>query len=534
LQANSEIIRRWAIEVLGRIKDPQAVGLLVRLAQQDEDWWVREKAIEALGELGDKRVTPYLLDLMNESPELLLSSLRALAALEATESTTHILPLLHTSPPDVQLAILECLEAFHCIDCAGDVMPLLQAESPEVSRAAFQLLNRWEARAKQQADPFLSLSGSPLDQILIAAHKAQGEDLLLAPNRKAYIKQHGNIQPLSEHIFRAEQLESILIPHLNANQLEQLQNINDIDFSYDVSSHNLRFRAHLFYQHGGLSAVFRHIDSRLASFDKLGLPSQVKTFSKLNHGLVIVGGPTGSGKSTTLAAIINDINRHSNRHIISLEDPNEVLHSSEKSLVNQREIGSHTLSFEKALRSALRQDPDVILVGEMRDLTTISLAITAAETGHLVFGTLHTVSAETTVDRVINAFPAHQQEQIRSMLAQSLKAVVCQYLLKRKDQNGRCLASEVMLNTDAIGNLIRKAKQFQISSVIATSREAGMHLMDHDLMRLYEEGLVYADEVYMKAKNKQDFEKLLAEEEFGQRNRVSSSMSVVVGTALKH
>jgi twitching motility protein PilT len=242
------------------------------------------------------------------------------------------------------------------------------------------------------------------------------------------------------------------------------------------------------------------------------LPEIVRTFAHLKNGLVLVGGPTGAGKSTTLAALIADINKNSARHIITLEDPIEVVHNPVKSLITQREIGTHSRAFSYALRATLREDPDVILVGEMRDLPTIQFAVTAAETGHLVFGTVHTVSVANSIDRMVNVFPPDEQPQVRSMLSGSLRAVCCQHLLQRKDKEGRVLAVEVMINSDPIASLIRKGKTFQIPSVLATSREQGMQAMDSELMRLYKEGIVSKEEAYMKANNKADFESLFEEQ----------------------
>jgi twitching motility protein PilT len=236
----------------------------------------------------------------------------------------------------------------------------------------------------------------------------------------------------------------------------------------------------------------------------------VHSFAELKNGLVLIGGPTGSGKSTTLAGIIDHINRTSARHVVTLEDPIEVIHQQKKCLINQRELGTHTISFEKALRATLRQDPDVILVGEMRDLDTVRFALTASETGHLVLGTVHTVSVDTSIDRMINVFPGGQQPQVRALLADTLRAVMCQYLLKRKDEKGRILAVEVMTNNEAVANLIRKGKTFQIPSVIATQREAGMQSMDSDLERLYKAGLVTAEDAYMKSSNKKNFELVIS------------------------
>ncbi|MCP4603223.1 MAG: PilT/PilU family type 4a pilus ATPase, partial [Proteobacteria bacterium] len=282
--------------------------------------------------------------------------------------------------------------------------------------------------------------------------------------------------------------------------------------SYEIKSEGARFRVNVFQQNSGLGAVFRTIKGELPNLEQLGLPELVKSFGDLKYGLILVGGPTGSGKSTTLAALIDYINRTSDRHVISLEDPIEVVHGSKKGLVNQREVGTHTKTFANALRATLREDPDVILVGELRDLPTISFAVTAAETGHLVFGTLHTVSADKSIDRLINAYPSPEQPQVRTTLAENLRAVVCQYLIKRKDRTGRVLAAEVMLNTDAVANLIRKGKTYQIPSVVATSREQGMQLMDTELIRLYREGAISAEDAYMKANEKNEFEEIVGGE----------------------
>jgi twitching motility protein PilT len=292
-----------------------------------------------------------------------------------------------------------------------------------------------------------------------------------------------------------------------------LQELQDVDYSHEVKSEGLRFRANIFNQLGGLSGVFRRIRGTLPEFEKLGLPPLVRTFGDLKNGLVLVGGPTGSGKSTTLAALVDYINRTSSRHIISLEDPIEVIHKRKQSLVNQREVGAHTKSFAAALRSTLREDPNVILVGEMRDLPTIEFTVVAAETGHLVFGTVHTVSAATTVDRIVSAFPPGLQQQARSTLADSLRAVICQYLMKEKSGPGRVLAVELMVNNEAVSNLIRKGKAFQLPSVISTAREQGMQLMDTDLMKLAKEGKISASDAYVKAVSKKDFEPLVEEEE---------------------
>ena len=308
----------------------------------------------------------------------------------------------------------------------------------------------------------------------------------------------------------------MLFARLSRDQIEALGNLRDLDFSYEVKAADLRFRANVFQQSTGLGAVFRLVRNEVPSLDELGLPPIVAAKGAYRHGLVLVGGPTGSGKSTTLAALIADINQRTGAHILTFEDPIEVVHQRRASLINQREIGTHVRVLGRALRAALREDPDVILMGEMRDVETLAFAITAAETGHLVFATVHTVSADTSIDRMINAFPAGQQSQVRTILADALRAVVCQHLLRRADGPGRIAAVEVLLNTDAVANLIRKGKTFQIPSVIATARESGMQSMDSELMRLLREGRIHADEAYMKAVDKKLFEASLPPEQRGE------------------
>ncbi len=524
LSDSSDIIRRFAVDVLNKLADPKAVGALVRTAQNDSDWWVREKALEGLAILKDPKTIPYIIDIMNNNPELQWSCIEALQEMKAIEAAPHVAKLLSSPSSDIRLMALEFLKTLQVIDQAPKLIPLLEDPEPEIRKKARMILHSWELRAAHGALANETLALTPLAQLLLAMLQIGGEDLILAPNRKGFVKRLGKVVPLSDHIFTDEQIRALIMPHLSTTQLAALESLEEIDFSYEIPEKSLRFRANVFFQYGGLSAVFRAIKGNLANFESLGLPSIVSTFGDLKNGLIVIGGPTGSGKSTTLGAIIDYINRTSNRHIISMEDPIEIVHPSKKGLVNQREIGTHTSSFQSALRSTLRQDPDVILVGEMRDLATISFAITVAETGHLVFGTLHTVSADTTIDRLLNVFPTNQQDQIRAMLSQNLRAVVCQYLLKRKDNRGRILATEIMINNDAIANMIRKGKHYQIPSVISTSRDQGMRLMDQSLKELYDAGLVSGKEVFVKARNKKDFEQLAEEDDS------SREPQLVVGT----
>jgi twitching motility protein PilT len=471
---------------------------------------VREQAIEAIAELKDKRAIPYVLEILQRHPEQRLMCIHALKALEATEAGAHVAPFVVDDDPDVRFAAVECLGA---IDARDQAQVLGQLEADPVFRvrsAAREVLVRWDMTAELGVQPNEDKSMNLLDRLLTAVQMQGADDLVLQAARQPYVKKLGKMEPLSKTVLSDEQVRAILFPHLTVPQLEALEVGRDVDFSYEVVSRGLRFRGHVFSQQTGISGVFRIVKNEIPNIENLGLPQIVKSFAGLKNGLVLVGGPTGSGKSTTLAAMIDTINREDALHIVSIEDPIEVVHTRKKSLINQREVGTHTPSFSNALRATLRQDPDVLLVGELRDLQTISFAVTAAETGHLVFGTVHTVSADTTIDRLINAFPAGQQPQVRSMLAETLRAVVCQHLMRKADGTGRVIAVEVMVNNDAIANMIRKGKAFQIPQVIQSSKDLGMQSMDSELVRLVKAGVVSQEEAYAKANDKKTFETAVA------------------------
>lgn len=333
-------------------------------------------------------------------------------------------------------------------------------------------------------------------------------DLHLSAGCKPKIRKHGELEEIKYHELTNDILEVLLFEIISDEQREKFLQKKDLDFAYEIPN-VARFRANYFYQKRGLGAVFRIIPSKILSVEELSLPETVLKFTRLSRGLVLVTGPTGSGKSTTLAAMIDYININRKEHILTIEDPVEFVHKNKNCLVNQREVLTHTGSFSTALRAALREDPDVILVGEMRDLETIELAITAAETGHLVFGTLHTNSAAKTVDRIIDAFPSDRQAQIRTMLSESLKGVISQQLLKRSDKPGRVASVEILYVNSAVANLIREGKTFQIPSVIQTGKGDGMQLMDQSIMDYLMKKVISPDEAYLKANDKKAFERFL-------------------------
>lgn len=501
----SDIVRRFAVNVLVRLKDPASIGALVRTIQTDADWWVRERALEAVGYIGDARSIPYLQDVLRTNAELRWSALRAILEMNAKPAAAEVIECLKDKDPEVRFIALQCLEKFNEPGRADAVRLLANDTEPRIRDQARRILAHWNIAFTSEMAR-IAEGASPLDKLLSGLAAAGGDDLIIIPGRTPMMKKMGRVTPITETEVSGEQTRLLLMPRLTPAQTEDLKNLRDVDFSYEIRQQGLRFRANIFNENGGLAAVFRIIKGSVPQLATLGLPPSVAKLGELKNGLVLIGGPTGSGKSTTLAALIASINENSSRHIIALEDPIEVVHEPKKCLVTQRELGSHTYSYGAALRSTLREDPDVILVGELRDLSTISFAVTAAETGHLVFGTVHTVSVDNSVDRLISAFPAAQHEQVRSMLAQSLRGVVCQFLLKSADGKSRHLATEVLINNDAVAALIRKGKTFQIPSVLATAGEEGMQSMDQSLMKLLKAGSISPEEAYLKARSKKEFE----------------------------
>ena len=303
---------------------------------------------------------------------------------------------------------------------------------------------------------------------------------------------NGTMQCVGTEVITPETAKDLILPTMNARHKEILQDKGEVDYSYAMDEDN-RFRVNTFSQKGTLACVFRRISSVIPQPEQLGLPENVVELYKKKRGLVLVTGPTGSGKSTTLASLIDKVNCNRYDHVVTMEDPIEYLHRHKKSTINQREIGQDTLSYANALKAVLREDPDVILVGEMRDLETISTAVTAAETGHLVFSTLHTIGAAATIDRVIDVFPPHQQQQIRIQLAMVLEAVSSQQLLPTADGRGRVAAFEIMHSNPAIRALVREGKTHQIMSTIQTNRALGMITMDDSLAELYQRGTITRD-----------------------------------------
>jgi len=347
-----------------------------------------------------------------------------------------------------------------------------------------------------------------IDAFFNLMHEQGASDLHLVAGQQPAIRIRGDIERIKYDVLTNDALKVLLYEITPEHKIKQFEETGDVDFAYEIPS-LARYRVNYFRQKNGMAAVFREIPDKIQTCAQLGLPSVIAKLAQLPRGLVLVTGPTGSGKSTTLAAIIDEANRLRRDHIITIEDPIEFVHKSQNCIVNHREVGIHTKTFSAALRGALREDPDIILVGEMRDLETISLAIEAASTGHLVFSTVHTTSAPKTVDRIIEVFPSSEQLQIRSTLADGLRAIISQVLFKRVDIKSRCVALEICIATPAVRNLIRESKTYQIPSMMQTGKKYGMQLLDDAIMDLYNRGWISGDDAYIKANEKGRFRPLL-------------------------
>lgn len=357
-----------------------------------------------------------------------------------------------------------------------------------------------------------------ISDLLIMTKERDASDLHLSAGTLPRLRIHGKLEKVDDNILTKEDIHNMLYEILTDEHKARFEENKELDFSIELKEVG-RFRVNVFYQRRGEGASFRLIPEKIKSIKELGLPVIVENLARSERGLILVTGPTGSGKTTTLAAMIDLINQEQYNHIISIEDPIEFIHQDKNCLVNQREIGSHTNSFSIALRSALREDPDIILIGEMRDLETISMALTAAETGHVVFATLHTNSAPQTIDRIVDVFPPHQQAQIRTQLSEALRGIISQTLIPLADGTGRVCAAEIMVATSAIKNLIREGKTQQMPSIIQTSARDGMQSLDQTLRNLLMQGKIAPEEAKKRAIDKGSFGQMGSGDLYGQAKK---------------
>lgn len=361
-----------------------------------------------------------------------------------------------------------------------------------------------------------------IDTFLRIMREAGASDLHIGEGYSPILRIHGSLEQAKHRVLTAEEVKILLYEMLTDIQIRDLEEAGEIDVMYAVPE-VARFRVNIFRKHEGYGAAFRIIPNHLPTLDSLGFPEVLKKLLSFKNGLILVTGPTNSGKTTTLAAMVDHLNETTNLHIVTLEDPLEFIHANKNCLINQRQIGRHTRTFAKGLRAALREDPNVVLVGEMRDNETISLALTAAETGLLVLGTLHTKSAAQTINRVVDAFSADQQDQVRMALSETLIGIVSQQLLRRADGRGRVAALEILVRTPAISNLIRESKVQQIHTAIVTGRQLGMQKLEHHLRELVSRNVVTAEEAAVHAENPQEFLTVRKDAPAGERSPAPKS-----------
>ena len=347
-----------------------------------------------------------------------------------------------------------------------------------------------------------------IDAFFKLMNEQKASDLHLVSGQQPVLRIRGDLERVKYKVLENNELRSMLYEITPEDKIKIFEETGDLDFAYEITG-LARYRVNFFIQKNGIGAVFREIPSEILSIEQLGLPAVIGRLAFLPRGIVVVTGPTGSGKSTTLAAIIDEANRKRKEHIITIEDPIEFVHTSKSCLINHREVGTHTRSFSSALRASLREDPDIILVGEMRDLETIRLAIEAAATGHLVFSTLHTQSASKTIDRIIEVFPVGEQAQVRSTLADGIRAVVSQALFKRIDMKGRIAVLEILIGTHAVRAMIREAKTHQLPSAIQTGKKYGMQTLDDSIAAHLQAGRIDPNEAYQKCVDKDKFRQYL-------------------------
>ena len=520
-------VAKAAAEMTLALSDPSAVPVWLRLVD-DPDVWVKSRAVETLGRFGGAHpeVLPRLARALDD-PEVAIPAASALGELGDGRALG---PLFESfkkamARPDQQLEALEAMARLGAKDprvapaLAKIVQtPQIEAKVREKARRLVGRLQGEEALAglpeivgEKAEAPAVFNDGTRLVELLADTVLRGGSDLHLATGFIPHRRVQGRLEPLELPVVSRERAKAYIREVLDDANLRRLETERQIDVCVPVPKVG-RFRANFFSQRNGFDASFRVIPATIPSLEEIGLPESLADVLGFTQGLVLVTGPSGCGKSTTLAALIDRINETRPCHIITIEDPVEFVHPVKEALVNQRQVPHHTASFARALRAALREDPDVIMVGELRDLETISLAITASETGHLVFGTLHTTNASATIDRVVSSFPPGQQAQIRVMLADSLKAVISQTLLPRRGFAGRVAAFEILRSTMAVSALIRDGKTHQLPSTLQTGQTAGMTTMDQSLLKLCEEGTVDPEVAIEKALKPEPFERLLSEE----------------------
>jgi twitching motility protein PilT len=513
-------IRSGAIAVAGAFEDVRIVPSTIELLR-DEDWWIRISAADMLGRLKDPRAVEPLVAALGDA-EMKWAVVEALGRIGDQRALPALGRMLADPSPDVRIEVMLALKNFKHPQVLNAITSVAQKDPDRGVRThAIEILDELAAadqKSQGQVDAIrkaaLAVSGAQgeprLNTMLIATRNQGASDFHLAVGQPPIVRLAADLLRAQGEPFTAEHTEAMLKEVLSEAQWQTLETLHQVDFCYVIPQGG-RYRANVFYDHRGYNAVFRVIPEKPPTIVELGLPGHLAEIADYHQGLVIVCGPSGSGKSTTLAALVNLFNETRNDHILTMEDPVEFVHPFKNCLINQREVGTHTGSFARALRAALREDPDVIVIGELRDNESISLALTASETGHIVLGTLNSTSAPKAIDRILSSFPADEQPQIRASLSESLKYCIAQRLLPAKEGRKQVAAFEVLKGTSNIGTMIRDEKTYQIYSAMQIGRSLGMQTFDEALKDLLRRDQITAETAYMASLKKEDFELMVSE-----------------------
>lgn len=514
MQDQDEEIRLLALVVGGNFEDKRCVEPIIGLLQ-DRDWWTRTTAAETLGRIGDRRATQPLIALLNDE-EARWTAIEALGQLKDPVALPALLACAQDDAAELRLAAVDALTQ---LGHRPEVLEVLEAcarhdASQAVRDRALERLRTLapsgtgrdlEAIAEASRQHTVSVGSSRLEQLLIDVRNQGGSDLHLSVGQPPIFRIHGELIRQRAPILSATEVQEMIDSILGAHQKTMLEEQLQLDLCHTVQNVG-RYRANVFIQRLGMGGIFRVIPNLIPTLKDIGMPSHMGDMVNHHQGLIVVAGPSGSGKTTTLAALVNLFNEQKRLHILTIEDPVEFVHPMKNSLVNQREVGKHTQSFAQALRGALREDPDVIVVGEMRDNETMRMALEASETGHLVIATMNTTSASKTVDRLIESFPPAEQPQVRMALSESLKAVISQNLLPKKDGKGQVALFELLLGTPSARALIRDNKTFQLPNVMVLGKSAGMRTVDMSLQQLVQEGAISGETAWLRARDKTLFD----------------------------
>ena len=510
LHHEDEDIRSTALQVAESFRDPRLVGPLCRMLK-DEDWWLKVTAADSLAQLADERAVPFLTEAL-EDDDCCWAAVDALAQIGSDQALNPLAQLLKNDRPELRTEVVRCFARF-TDERLLKLLQVVKAQDPstEVRTLANEVLRGMAARMNVTVDT--SETGAvavksdsltkPADRLLALMRELGASDVHVSVDEPPLIRIGGVLRRMEDaEPLDAAGTRTFVESVLNERQLENFDKTGEIDFCYSVPGVG-RYRANAYVQRKGVGATFRSIPNAPPTFQDIRLPGHLTELLNFHQGIIVVSGPAGSGKSTTLAALVNLLNETKPVHILTLEEPIEFVHPIKTGLVNQREIGKHSQTFHHALRGALREDPDVIVVGELRDAETIRMALEAAETGHLVITTLHTTNAIQTVDRLISSFPPEEQQQVRMSLSESLKYVVCQQLMPSKDAHKRVAVFEILKGTFSVGNMIRDDKTYQLPSLMQIQRNVGMQTVDVALMELVEAQIISPEQAYLRA-NKQD------------------------------